>query len=441
MLRAGLKFIRRFTFATSLLILLICGAEVGVRLYEAAGGTRIQNTSEASSLDPSRLTVPSSSCHQELMPLATARVACRDSKSEVVIHTNSLGLRGREPAIPKPSDVCRIVVLGDETIFAPETDDADHFCTLLQTQLQQHSTATIEVINAGVPGHCPLTEFVLFKQRLLNLKPDLVLMHFDWSDVSDDQQVRRQARCDESHIVQACPHPKLTARQKGRPIEQWRQQFRLLDWGLCSASSEWKSRVARQKASSRDADLNPYAWLRDERPERNVGFCHSIEPIVEIAKLCRSSFCQFALFTSPKPWQVSARCCRGAGIRLASGVARDACYANRAPFKALQRFADHQKILFFDGTATLTSGKSPEVNFLNYAPRWSHAGHQHMADDMTRFLLENAPDLWNRNYVPRSQNIHSPLTRIRTDDDSIQWTSGTQQQSRPPETELKRQTP
>lgn len=440
MLRAGLKFTRRFTFATSLLILMICGAEVGVRLYEAAGGTRIQKAAEPLAFDPSRLTVPSSTCHQELLPLATARVVCRDTKSEVEIRTNSLGLRGREPAIPKPPNVCRILVLGDETIFAPETGDADHFCTLLQTHLQQQSSATIEVINAGIPGHCPLTEFVLFK-RLLSLKPDLVLMHFDWSDVADDQQVRRQARCDESHVVQACPNPKLTSVKKLRAIEQWRQQFRLLDWGLCSASTEWKSRVARQKASSRDADLNPYAWLRDERPERNVGFCHSIEPIIEIAKLCHSSSCQFALFTSPKPWQVSAKCCRGAGVRLASGVARDACYANRNPFKALQRFADHQKILFFDGTATLCAGKTPEINFLNHAPRWSHVGHQNMANDMTRFLLQNVPDVWNKNYVPHNQNFNSPLTRNRTGDDAIQWTSGTQQNIGPFENEMKRQKP
>ena len=441
MLRAGLKFLRRFAFASSLLILMICGAEVGVRLYEAAGGTKIRKSTDSSNPDPSGLAVPSYSYHQELKPLATAHVACRDSKSDVEIHTNSLGLRGHEPAIPKPPHVCRIIVLGDETIFAPETADADHFCTLVQTQLQQHSPATIEVINAGIPGHCPLTEFVLLKQRLLSLQPDLVLLHFDWSDVADDQQIRRQARCDESRVVQACPHPKLSPSKKGRPIEQWRQQFRLLDWGLCSASSQWKLSVASQKASSRDADLNPYAWLRDERPERNVGFCHSIEPIVEIAKLCRSSSCQFALITSPKPWQVSAKCCRGAGVRLASGVARDACYANRAPFKALQRFTDHQKILFFDGTGTLCSGKSPETNFLHFAPRWSRVGHHRMADHVTQFLLEKLPGTWNHHNFPRSQVVDPPITQARPDQDAVQWTSGTQPNARPQEPNQKRQTP
>ncbi len=424
MFRAGLTLLRRMTCAASLLILLICGAEVAVRAYEALTGTSICRTSESPCADPSQLTVPSWSFHQELRPLTKAKVECRDTRSEIEFQTNSLGLRGAEPIIPKSPDVCRIVVLGDETIFAPETAESNHFCALLQHQLQQQTRLHVEVINAGIPGHCPLTEFVLFKQRLLGLHPDLVLLHFDWSDVADDRQIRRLSRCDESGNPQSCPNPKLIASNKRIPqLDVWRKQFRLLDWMLSGMCTEWKQQISRQKASSRDVDTNPYAWLRNDHPEENMAFRQAVKPILNLATLCRSSHCQFVLMTSPKPWQVSAKCSRGEGVRLAAGVARDAYFSNRAPFNVLADFAAQKRIPYIDGSTVITSGKPGEENFLRHAPRWSSVGHQHMAECVAHFLIEKVPGAWNSPYF---QQYEQPLSQTNAGDNPIQWTAGQQ---------------
>jgi hypothetical protein len=410
MFRAVLISFRRVTIAASLLFLLICGAEVAVRIYEAVTNTTICPLSDGNCSDPSKLTIPSWSIHQELKPSATARVECRDSKSEVSFQTNSRGLRGPEPVVPKPSNTYRIVVLGDETIYAPEMPDASHFCTRLQTQLQQQSKVQIEVVNAGIPGHCPLTELVHFKQRLMGLQPDLVLLHFDWSDVADDRQIRRLVRCDESGIPATCPNAKLaTAKKKPPPQEVWRRQFRLLDWALNAISTEWKLQVARQRAVSHDTDTNSYAWLREDHPEKNREFWLAVQPIIEVARLCRSSNCQFVLMTSPKPWQVSSKCSRGPGVRLQAGVTRDACYTNQAPLKVLAGFAKHHNVPFIDGSSVMTSGSDAEENFLQHAPRWSAVGHEHLAELVGKFLIEKIPGPWIGPYGSQTD---------------IQWTSG-----------------
>lgn len=427
MFRAGLILLRRLIFAASLLILLVCGAEVGVRIYEAITGAPICRSADATCSDPSKLAVPSWSFHHELKPLAKAKVECRDTKSHVEFQTNSLGLRGPEPAIPKPADICRIVVLGDETIFAPETSDSDHFCSLLQNLLQQQTRMRIEVVNAGIPGHCPLTEFVLFKQRLLSLQPDLVLLHFDWSDVADDRQIRRLSHCDEAGIPQSCPNAKLIASKKSPPLhEVWRQQFRLLDWGMNCMCTEWKQQVARQKAVSRDVDTNPYAWLRDEHPEENVAFRHALRPLLDFAKLCQSSHCQFVIMTSPKPWQVSAKCSRGEGVRLAAGVAREAYFSSRAPFNVLANFAADNNIPLIDGSAVIVAGQGGEQSFLRHAPRWSPPGHSRMSEYVTNFLIEKVPGAWNSPYF---QQNDQPVTRTMPRDNPIQWTAGQQSNS------------
>lgn len=421
MFRAGFTLLRRLVFAVCLLILLICGAEVGVRVYEGVTGKPICPSSDAICAEPLKLTVPSWSFHQELKPSARMQVECRDSQTDIELKTNSIGLRGPEPVIPKPANVFRIIVLGDETILAPETSDAEHFCSLLQTDLQQQSRATIEVINAGVPGHCPLTEYLLFKQRLLSLQPDLVVLHYDWSDAADDRQIRRFARCDADGVPQSCPNSKLIASRKTRPQDVWRQQFRLLDWGLCTASREWKVQLDRQKAISRDADTNPYAWLREERPQQNVAFRQSVRPIADLAQLCRSSNCPLLLLTTPKPWQVSSKCSRGEGVRLAAGVARDACFSSREPFNILARFAQNARIPFVDGSSAIATGEDVESNFLRHAPRWSPAAHFRMAELIAKTLVENAPGPWNG---PSSPGGDQPVTRPERRESIIQPASG-----------------
>lgn len=427
MFRAGFALLRRLIFAFCLLILIVCGAEVGVRVYEAVSGNCVCQPNDSICSDPSKLTVPSWSIHQELKPLSAVRVECRDSKTDVEIRTNSLGLRAAEPVVPKPAQVYRILMIGDETIFAPETATADHCCSLLQNLLQTQSKARIEVVNAAVPGHCPLTEFLLVKQRLLSLQPDMILAHFDWSDVSEDRQIRRHCRCDASGLPQVCPHPKYVAARKVPPHEVWRKQFRLLDWGMTAAGHEWKQTIEVHKAASRESDMNPYAWLRDERPQQNVMFRQSVLPIADLAALCRSSSCQFVLFTSPKPWQVSAKCSRGEGVRLAAGVAKEACFSNREPFRVLARFAQNARIPFVDASAVLAKGPDAESNFLRHAPRWSVTGHRKVAEHVANVLTESLPGPWNGQYVPQEEQ---PLSKSKAN--PIQWMSGQQPEPRSP---------
>jgi hypothetical protein len=423
MFRAGLTLVRRVICAASLLLLLICGAEVAVRIYEAATDSNVYSSTDGLCSDPSKLTVPSWSFYQELKPMAAAKVECRDSESEVDIRTNSLGVRGAELTFPKPRDLFRIVVLGDETLFAPETRDADHFCRLLQMQLQKSSNVPIEVVNAAIPGHCPLTEFLFFKQRLLSLsvQPDLVLLHFDWSDVADDRQIRRLATCDDVGIPQSCPHINSITSKKVRLHEVWRQQFRLLDLGLNALSAEWKQQIAQQRAVSRDSDMNPYAWLREDRPGKNLSFYNSVRPIEDLAQLCESVNLPFVVMTSPKPWQVSEKCSRGEGVRLAAGVSQNACFSNRAPFDVLARFADRANAPFIDGSIALASGPDPEANFLTYAPRWSPRGHLRMAELVANALSQSVQGPWNRSYFPQNEQ---PVSRGLQEETPIQRTSG-----------------
>ena len=424
MIRAKLRLVRHITTAVILLGLFLCGAEVGVRVYEVVQGQPIcANAGTECLTDPSRLAVPSWQTNLELKPHATAEVKCRDLKRMVEVSTNSLGLRGPELAVPKPPGTYRIVVLGDETIFAPEASDEDHFVHHLADLLQQRTRLRLEVVNAGIPGACPLTEFLLFKQKLMSLQPDLVLLHYDWSDVADDSRLRRRMRSDSQGTPLSCPHASLQETpRKLHPLDHLRQQFRLVDWGLTVAGRQWKQQITENAASSRELGTNAYAWMREEHPESDMKVTRSFRPIAEIARLSQGISFQLMVVTSPKPWQVSARCTNGPGIRLKCGVSPDAYYPNRAPFDALAAYAGGLNLPEADLSGALMNVEQPEANFLRYAPRWSPAGHRRVAEYLAGYLFERIPGPWNSRYF---QDDEQPLGQAPAPQNEIQWVSGT----------------
>jgi len=410
--------------AAILLGLLVCGAEVGVRIVEVVQGRSIcSNSNPLCLVDPTRLTVPSWLTDREMKPHATSEVKCRDQRRTVEIRTNSHGLRSDEAAIPKPADTYRVVILGDETILAPEVPEGEHFVNLLSNLLQRQTRLRIEIINAGIPGACPLTEYLLFKQKLLALRPDLVLMHFDWSDVSDDRQLRRQIRTGDDGLPLSCPHTSLiTKPQKSNCLDTLRQQFRLVDWGLIIAGRQWKQQIAEQSAKSEDLGANAYAWLRNEHPETDMSVTQSFRPISDLARLAQAESFQLITMTSPKPWQVSARCTNGSGTRMKAGVAAQAYYPNRTPFQALASYTGRIKIPHADLSSPLTQGAASEANYLRFAPRWSPEGHRHVAEFLARFLMEQIPGPWNSRYFQQNE---PQVGRHSVPQFEVRWAGGT----------------
>ena len=146
----------------------------------------------------------------------------------------------------------------------------------------------------------------------------------------------------------------------------------------------------------------PMHWLRNEHPEQDVNVVQSFRPIADLARLARGEGFQFILATSPKPWQVSARCTNGSGTRLKSGVAAEAFYPGRTPFNALASFAEQLKIPYIDLSGALMQGSDAETNYLRYAPRWSPQGHRRVTGLLAGFVTEQIPGPWNSRYFQRN---------------------------------------
>ncbi|MDD3877385.1 MAG: hypothetical protein PHT69_12255 [Bacteroidales bacterium] len=101
-------------------------------------------------------------------------------------HTyNHLGLRTSDTVIP-PQAFC-IIGLGDSFTEGVGVPDDSTWCVLLENELNKYNCFEnpARVINAGVYGSDPFYDFIRLKYLLKKIKPDLLILSINTSDIVD----------------------------------------------------------------------------------------------------------------------------------------------------------------------------------------------------------------------------------------------------------------
>lgn len=107
---------------------------------------------------------------------------------DTYITTNSLGLRNREVAIPKPDGVVRILFVGDSFTAGWGVDEDEVYPRLAESFLRaKFPQEKIEVVNAGLPSTGPNYYYLYLKNEITRLDPDIVVVGF-WmvNDIPDN---------------------------------------------------------------------------------------------------------------------------------------------------------------------------------------------------------------------------------------------------------------
>jgi uncharacterized protein YjbI with pentapeptide repeats len=90
---------------------------------------------------------------------------------------NSEGFRGSEFIKNKPDDTYRIITVGGSTTFGSGVTNENTWPKILEKKLQSISEGkNIEVINAGIPAAASFIESKLIKEKLIDFKPDLIII-------------------------------------------------------------------------------------------------------------------------------------------------------------------------------------------------------------------------------------------------------------------------
>ncbi|MFH5802708.1 hypothetical protein [Alienimonas sp. DA493] len=201
--------LRPLLLAVGLLPLAAAGVELGVRAADSYSGGALSRPP-----CPTAYTVPSALARHALPAFGQVLARDPDTGGPHEVTLNSLGLRGGEAAVPKPVGLRRVLLLGDEAVFAAGLPDAETFAGLLGPALSAAAAraepgTSAEIVNAAIPGDCPLLS-VLRLRRLGALQPDLILLCVRPSDLGEDARYRRDLLTDGDGRPVACPHPAVT---------------------------------------------------------------------------------------------------------------------------------------------------------------------------------------------------------------------------------------
>ena len=101
------------------------------------------------------------------------------------VSINSHGLRDREYSEAKPSNVFRVMMLGDSTTFGWGVREEDTAAKFLERKLNAHLPPgfdKVEVINAGVGNYDTVQEVTYYETRGKAFHPDLVVLVFFIND-------------------------------------------------------------------------------------------------------------------------------------------------------------------------------------------------------------------------------------------------------------------
>ncbi|MFP3899388.1 MAG: SGNH/GDSL hydrolase family protein [Acidimicrobiia bacterium] len=144
------------------------------------------------------------------------------------VRINSLGLRGPELA-PVPPRGLRVLVLGDSWVAGFEVDEDRTYTSRLERELTDRLGVPVQVVNAGVRGYGTDQSLLLYRERLRDLDPDLVIHHTTGNDPDDNTLLHRMRRVFSKPAFALGADDRV--RLVGRPVDRYPRcsEYRLVD--------------------------------------------------------------------------------------------------------------------------------------------------------------------------------------------------------------------
>ena len=395
-----LLFIKHFLYALFALVGTFCAAEVVLQIKETS------NCGLQKSARPDWI-LPSYTVHHSLCPHTTIQATNPDTNTTHKIRFNSFGLRGPEISLLKKPGTVRVLILGDDTIAGIWMNDTNVITNQLQVKLKDNLQQPVEVLNAGVPGYCPLLSYLQYRNQLAQLQPDLVIFAFDMSDVADDTRYRRRLQTTGERRPVSCIHPELLVNTE-RPSKKFIDRFvltRMVQEQACNL-------LGNNTGSATDIHSKKltYAWLENTPPDWSRYIDNTLSPIGELAKATAGMNIPFLVTVCPAPWQVSELACSPA-VRSSVGVPENIRYSSRKPFDLLREYTSVNGILLCDASRAFFAIPDNHRLFMVKSRELSRYGHALYAREIASFVNANIPLKQDRR-----QYLTRPLANVDEDE-------------------------
>lgn len=322
-----------------------------------------------------------------------------------IVHTNNAGFRGQENVSEiKPSEVYRILVLGDSMTFGWGVEDEETYSAVLERNLNILAQATnkdlkFEVLNGGFIGGYGQDGFYAYYNRFgQKLQPDIVVVSFfpynDFSDLAntDWEEIDR----DGMPVVVRLPD---TAIKYGRLAKSRPTEWKFAIPGLRNSHLAILLMRALEKYSPSTVDsLKKILYvdvsvpkITQEKSKDCVDEDKCNEILLESKRKLKFVFAgmnravnksgTFLALMIPDPQEVS----RYSGF---IGEKKKVKLISAVPQKEFRDFFEQEKIRYLDALPVL-SDKKTEKYFYERDGHFNARGHGRVAEALFEYLIDN----------------------------------------------------
>ncbi len=332
------------------------------------------------------------------------------SEFSVSFRTNRYGLRGADPALPKPPGIVRILMLGDSFTFGFPVKDDETFCALIERGLRERGYRA-DLINGGVSGYSPTLHYISLRDQFLAFDPDVVVLWFDLGDPQEDAWFQGNLLYDASGRILRCDpryrdgrfdawHAMKThsalARYVDTKLLRTLQKIRVLGLtGYLQAKlrgERSKVAMARLKRAQQAADLVDYdrfLLVRETSTESSVRphWALSARYLAMIHELLAARGIPFLVGIYPYGMLVGPD--QWAEGRADWGFERGKTYEARVALSLFEQFAAEQGLELLNTVDSFRRAAASEKLFYDQDGHFTPAGHRVLADHVlheARFL-------------------------------------------------------
>lgn len=121
--------------------------------------------------------------------------------TDIRFRSNSLGMIGEEVPFEKPDGLRRIAMLGDSFVEGLTTEQHDSIVLQTEKKLNERSADRHEVLNFGCSSFSPSLEYFSLVTLGHRFRPDVVVVVFHATDVTNDWEYHQRAVYDSSGSV------------------------------------------------------------------------------------------------------------------------------------------------------------------------------------------------------------------------------------------------
>lgn len=307
------------------------------------------------------------------------------------IKINSFGFRGREITLEKPENTKRILALGDSFTFGMGVREEDIYTEILEKKLNASTPGGLnhEVINTGTIGYTIDNQYLLLKEKGLELDPDVVILaFFAGNDITELR--RHKWETDERGI----PY-KLTDMEHYVDDEnrlRYRGEDEPLSYFLHFLNKRWiilQKKLGIYRHPDDEPTLTWPAFLEPDDPHgdpRLPKFWNQYELLLaEMKNLLDEKGIKFVVVSIPMDVQVSKKYW-GKHVQM---YFDEEAYLKNRPQKKLENLTDKYSIDLIDLLPYFREADDENVWFYyeREDPHWTPEGHKFTADIIYKNLL------------------------------------------------------